>query len=249
MNLAETLLAPPLPEESVRERQSQIHREMLAHSPCLDAPDFTRIHPGDLDALCRAYDDRFFGGGIGQALAGCKLGFRLAPRMIRTGGATTRFRSRATDEISYQIAIAISVLFDSFREADRAISVCGVECRDRLEALQRIFEHELVHLSEQLCWDVSDCRASRFQEIAGRLFLHRTHTHSLITRQERAARAGIHCGSRVAFVFEGRRLSGRVNRITKRATVLVQDAAGELHSDGQRYKIYYVPLTWLEPIT
>ena len=89
--------------------------------------------------------------------------------------------------MTYEIAIASSMLFDSFREADRRITACGVECQDRLEALQRIFEHELVHLGEQLCWGASDCSAARFQEIAGRLFLHRAHTHNLITRRERAA--------------------------------------------------------------
>lgn len=248
MALAETLLAPPLPEESVRRRQQEIHRQALAQSRYLVAANFALIHPDDLAALYGAYDDRFFGGAIAQALAGRKLDFRLAPRMTRTGGTTTRYRSRETGQISYEIAIAIGMLFDSFREADRAVTVCGVECGDRLQALQRILEHELVHLSEQLCWDVSDCRAPRFQEIAGRLFLHRSHTHSLITRHERAVNAGIHCGSRVAFLFEGRRLIGRVNRITKRATVLVEDAAGTLHSDGQRYKIYYVPLSGLEPV-
>jgi hypothetical protein len=46
-----------------------------------------------------------------------------------------------------------------------------------------------------LCWKTSDCTAARFQEIAARHFLHRAHTHQLITRQERAADAGIRAGS------------------------------------------------------
>jgi hypothetical protein len=90
-----------------------------------------------------------------------------------------------------------------------------------MEALQRIFEHEIVHLIEQLCWGNSDCAAMRFHDIAQRLFLHRAHTHNIITRRERAAESGIRVGSRVAFSFEGQRLAGRVNRITKRVTVLV----------------------------
>jgi hypothetical protein len=35
---------------------------------------------------------------------------------------------------------------------------------------------------------------------------------------------------------------GLVNRITKRATVLVEDAEGQKYSDGLRYKTYYVPI-------
>ena len=50
------------------------------------------------------------------------------------------------------------------------------------------------------------------------------------------------------FTFEGRRLAGRVNRITKRATVLVEDPEGLNYSDGRRYKVFYVPISSLKPV-
>jgi hypothetical protein len=56
---------------------------------------------------------------------------------------------------------------------------------------------------------------------------------------------GFKAGQRVAFEFEGVRHEGILNRVTKRATVLVPDADGELMSDGQRYRRYYVPLRLL----
>jgi hypothetical protein len=146
----------------------------------------------------------------------------------------------------YEIAIAASLLFDSFGNGDRRIAVAGLECDNRLQAPQRIFEHELIHLVEQSCWQKSDCAAIRFQDIAARHFLHRGHTHSLVTRRERAAEAGIRIGSRVSFIFEGEELNGRVNRITERATVLMQDPDGVQFSDGSRYKTYYVPLVHLK---
>jgi hypothetical protein len=161
--------------------------------------------------------------------------------MTHAGGKTTRFTSRS-GEVSFEIAIAVSMLFDGFDREDRSVTVCGLPCEDRLQALQRIFEHEMVHLIEQLCWDSSNCRAGRFQDIARRMFLHRAHTHQLVTRRERAAESGIHVGSAVTFVFEDRQLTGRVNRITKRATVLVKDPDGRKYSDGSRYRKYYVPL-------
>jgi hypothetical protein len=125
--------------------------------------------------------------------------------------------------VSFEIAIAVRMLFDAFRDVDRQVSVCGQECGNRLQAMQRIFEHELVHLVEMLCWQESDCSAARFQDIAARLFLHRAHTHALVTRRERAARIGIRVGSRVSFDYDGRTHTGRVNRITQRVTVLVED--------------------------
>jgi len=57
---------------------------------------------------------------------------------------------------------------------------------------------------------------------------------------------GIRVGSRVRFEFEGQQLEGRVNRITQRATVLVEHTEGARYSDGRRYRKYYVPLGSLE---
>jgi hypothetical protein len=244
--LAAALLSLNRPEELIHSHAREIHQHVLAHSPHIRQPNFTSIHAGDLESLFTAYDERFLNALGRPALEGRKLRFRLAPRMTRAGGKTTQYRAHNGD-VSYEIAIAVSMLFDGFRDTDRRrITACGLECQDRLEALQRIFEHELVHLAEQLCWGHSDCTAARFQDIAGRLFLHRAHTHDLITRRERAADSGIRVGSHVTFTFEGRRLAGRVNRITKRATVLVEDPAGMTYSDGLRYKTYYVPIKWLE---
>jgi hypothetical protein len=150
--------------------------------------------------------------------------------------------------VRFEIAIASSILFDGFGERDRSVSVCGLECENRLEALQRVFEHELVHLVEQLCWHSSNCATPRFQNIATSIFLHSAHTHDLITRRERALISGVSIGSPVTFIFEGRRLIGRVNRITKRASVLVEDPDGVKFSDGPRYRTYYVPIASLELI-
>src|SRR4029077_9824489 len=130
-----------------------------------------------------AYDERFFGGLCRRAVNPAQLRFRLSTRMTKAGGTTTRFAS--STGAFYEIAISCGLLFDSFQSSDREITVCGRPCHNRLEALQRIFEHELVHLTEQICWENSDCAEERFQDIAARHFLHRTHTHQLITRQER----------------------------------------------------------------
>jgi hypothetical protein len=245
--LAFKVLSARLSEESIRQLVRQIEHDALSHSTYLREADFRTIHPRDLEFLFGAYDERFFGGLCRRTLEGRRLSFRLSPRMTRAGGRTTCFRSPA-GEVSYEISIAIGMLFDGFGEADRRVSVCGLECASRLEALQRIFEHEMVHLGEILCWGKSDCAARQFQDIAGRFFLHRAHTHDLITRRERAAVSGIRVGSRVTFLFEGQRLTGRVNRITKRASVLVADAEGMRYSDGFRYRKYYVPIAELRAV-
>jgi hypothetical protein len=70
----------------------------------------------------------------------------------------------------------------------------------------------------------------------------------MITRRERAAVSGIRPGARVKFDYEGRPMQGVVNRVTKRATVLVEDPGGIRYSDGKRYAKYYIPISWLELI-
>lgn len=243
--LADAVLSFQLPEEAIQGRQGQIHQAVLARSRFIRSANYTVIHPDDLELLFAAYDQRFLGGLCRHALGSHKLRFRLSPRMTKTGGTTARFRT-ADGDTFYEITVASSMLFEGFGQKDRPITVGGLECGNRLEALQRIFEHEFVHLIEQLCWQRSNCAAARFQDIARRLFLHRAHTHKLITRRERAAQSGIRVGSRVTFQFEGRSLTGQVNRLTKRATVLVEDPEGEGFSDGRRYRKYYVPLAHLQ---
>ncbi len=245
--LAEAAMSPRLPEELIAQRVAEIQRDLLAHSRHLRAVNFTAIHVADLEFLFNAYDSRFLDGLLRPALAGRPLTFHLSPRMTRAGGKTSRLRTRS-GEVRFEIAVASSMLFDAFADADRRVSVAGLECDNRLDALQRVLEHEIVHLIEQLCWGRSNCSARRFQDIAARVFRHRAHTHSLVTRQERASAVGIVVGSRVTFSFENRQLTGRVNRITKRATVLVEDPDGVRFSDGLRYKTFYVPIQWLKPV-
>lgn len=223
----------------------EIGRELLAASSWIDEPNFTAIHPDDLAFLFDAYDRRFLKGFARRRLTTGALMFRLSSRMTRASGKTTR-RVLADGGADYEIAVSTEILFNGFADGDPAVSVAGIPCANRLEALQRILEHEIVHLVEFLRTGESNCGAPPFQDLAHRLFRHRNHTHSLITRVERAAQRGIRVGSRVAFVYKGERLSGRVNRVTKRATVLVEDPRGERYSDGGRYRKYYVPLAGLE---
>ncbi len=52
----------------------------------------------------------------------------------------------------------------------------------------------------------------------------------------------------VSFKHEGKTFIGKVNRITRRATVLVADAQGQKYDDGKCYRKFYVPLSSLQTI-
>lgn len=228
-----------------------IYEEMLLQSKNIDEGNFTSMSGDDVQLLFDLYDDYFFAGRIRDVLNKTPISFRAAPRMTKVGGKTTHYFRNQPDGSrrtkSYEIAISSTLMFQTFEDVCRPIAVAGVLCGDRLEALQRVMEHELIHLLEILAWDDSQCSQRRFQEIAARFFRHTDHRHHLITQSERAAtRFGIRQGDRVRFESEGQVYVGRVNRITRRATVLVEDNAGQRFSDGKRYLKFYVPLPQLK---
>jgi hypothetical protein len=103
-----------------------------------------------------------------------------------------------------------------------------------------------LHLAEFLGWGRSNCRADNFHALSRRIFAHEGAFHDLITPREQARAAfNIHVGDHVSFELDGARHAGRVNRITRRATVLVENSGGKLYSDGKRYVTFYVPLPLL----
>ncbi|MFP6763691.1 MAG: hypothetical protein VB858_08735 [Planctomycetaceae bacterium] len=253
MELLRQIEGPRRSLDEIRELTQEIHDVLLAESKSVCEENFTSIHSNDLEHLFNLYDEFFFNSELGPATRrnNTPLTFRISKRMTRVGGTTTRYRhhQKRGPRWSYEIAISSTLLFSTFHDVNRTIEVTGIECRNRVEALLRIFEHELIHLTEMVAWGDSSCSQSRFQTLAFRHFAHTEATHQLITPSERAAhRFGIRPGDRVQFRVDGSRYEGFVNRITRRATVLVEDQNSPLYSDGKHYAKFYVPLSLLVPI-
>lgn len=253
MELMDFLSSTTRSKADIRSRLADIYSGLLGESRWIREGNFTSIHSRDLEFLFREYDRLFFDGLLASTTDrhGAPLSFRVSKRMTRVGGTTTKYRhrSRLTPKSSYEIAVSSTLLFSTFYDVDRPITVTGVLCRDRVECLQRIFEHELIHLTEMVVWDDSSCSKQRFQSLAFQFFTHTEATHQLITPGERAqTKFGIRPGDKVRFRVDGAQYEGFVNRITKRATVLVEDENSPLYSDGKRYARFYIPLGMLEPV-
>ncbi len=239
--------------EDITARTREIYDSVLRASPHIDHGNFTTIHPDDIARLFDLYDGLFLDGGCRQLIGDTRLEFRLSKRMTQAGGKASRRELRDPSgnivRTEYELVVSTTLLFQTFQEDHRAVVMSGIECRDRLEALQRVIEHEMTHLVEMLIWVDSSCSAPRFQSIANRFFGHTDHRHQLITPRERAfTKFGIKAGDRVSFRIDGQHYNGVVNRITKRATVLVEDASGVRYSDGKHYAKFYVPVGMLEQI-
>jgi hypothetical protein len=236
--------------ERISALTAEIHAQVLRESKHLDEPNFTSIHPDDLELLFAKYDRRFFDGQVREALGTTPLHFGLSRRMTSSGGKTARYSDRRIGQRWFEISASTTILFGCFDDDDhRPIVASGIVCRDRLDALQRVMEHEIVHLIEMLLWEKSSCSQSRFHSISLRFFGHTENRHQLITPREKAmVKFGIRPGTRVRFRFDGVEHTGIVNRITKRATVLVEDRRGMPYSDGKRYKKFYIPVQMLEAV-
>jgi hypothetical protein len=239
----------------VEDRASRIYQGTLTQSPQIREGNFTVIGTDDLERLFLWYDREFFRGRLGEMILEDEahpMAFRLSRRLVSAAGQTIRQvrrvqrDNRPAVKVDYEITISTTLLYNTFQDVERTVTVGGLVCRDRLESLQRIFEHELLHLAEFLGWGRSNCRADNFHALSRRIFAHEGAFHDLITPRETARAAfNIHVGDRVSFELDGNRYTGRVNRITRRATVLVENPRGKLYSDGKRYVTCYVPLPLL----
>ncbi|TWT74012.1 hypothetical protein [Allorhodopirellula solitaria] len=232
--------------------QARIHAEMLRLSRAIDRPNFRRVGRDDLVRLIHLMDEAFFESRVLPVAKAEGLDFKFSSRMTSAAGKlVTRYpNGHKNAPRTFELILSSTLLFQTFEDVNRPVTVTGRKCRDRLEALQRVAEHEMTHLIEMLIWNCGNCSQSRFQGIANAFFAHTDYQHDLITQRERAAaKFNIRVGDVVCFDSNGAKVVGRVNRITRRATVLVADPKGEQFSDGGRYTRWYVPLEQLRPVS
>lgn len=258
--IAQKVLQQTLPAAEIHRRQLRIHREVLELSRSMESSNFKRLDADDLRRMTMLYDREFFDSRLLATIGRQRMKFALSSRMTRIAGklvtqypdrqsklASGLARTSPRDTRQFAMVLSSTLLFQAFDDVDRPITVTGLRCTNRLEAMQRVCEHELVHLLEMFFWNDSSCSQCRFQDIAGRLFGHTEHSHDLITQRERAARNfGVRVGAYVRFRHEGKWIDGWVNRITRRATVLVEDPRGQRFNDGKHYVRFYVPVEQLK---
>ncbi len=237
--------------EEIDRLQQEIFDQTLLLSRTIDRPNFSRLSREDLMRMIRMYDERFFNGKVLPAAQSEGMNFSISSRMTKVAGklVTHYPDGNRGGRRQFELVLSSTLLFQTFEDADQQVEVTGRRCRNRLEAMQRVAEHELIHLVEMLIWNDGNCNEVRFQSIAKRYFAHTDYRHALITQRERALiKFNIRVGDIVRFAHDGKVISGRVNRITRRATILVASSKGQVFSDGERYIRYYVPLEKLQKV-
>ena len=181
--------------QEIEQKTGGIYRQILAESANLDRGNFQRIGAGDFRRLFELYDRHFFEGFFRDNYRE-KVSFRLSRRMTRSGGKTACLKRTG----AYEISLSTALIFQTFQEVAREVTVCGIPCRDRLEATMRILEHEIVHLLELIVFGASSCSSARFKRLSHNMFGHIDVTHRLVTQTELARKKfNLRGGDAVAF--------------------------------------------------
>jgi len=223
----------------IRRTNRKIYRQILRESENIDQGNFNAIAIKDFARLFELYDLHFFDRYFHNEYNG-KIFFRLSERMTKAGGKIAY--AKGTDV--YTIYLSTALIFQTFGGVTREVTVNGIVCQDRLEATMRILEHEIIHLLELVFFDSTSCSKPRFKQLSQNIFSHTEVTHRLVTQAELAQEQhNLRIGSTVSFEYGGETYRGIIARITKRATVMVRNRAGNFRDlQGDRYSKYYIPL-------
>ena len=223
----------------IRRTNRKIYRQILLESETIGQGNFNAIAVKDFARLFELYDLHFFDRYFHNKHNG-NIFFRLSERMTKAGGKIAY--AKGTD--IYTIYLSTALIFQTFGGVTREVTVNGIVCHDRLDATMRILEHEIIHLIELVFFDSTSCSKPRFKRLSQNIFGHTAVTHRLVTQAELAQEQhNMGVWSTVSFEYGGETHRGIISRITKRATVMVRDRAGDFRDlQGARYSKYYIPL-------
>lgn len=229
-------------------KRSEICDMLILESQNIKSHTISSISVTDLKLIFELYDRHFFGNWFKEK---CKsrLKFSLSRRMTKSAGLTIcpkNIDKIKPEELVIEIRIGVDFFFQ-YGLIEGSKTVCGIRTENSLQALLLVFEHEICHAIEFILYKSSKCSGSRFKTIANNIFGHTDSYHKLPThRQIASQKFGLNIGDAVNFTFDGRKMSGFIYSINKRATVMVKDKNGNLFDRyGNRYSKYYVPINML----
>lgn len=234
--------------EEIKYKRNQVAELLMAQSAHVKGSDISAVSNHDLQLLFAGYDQVFFENWFKESFPGI-LQFSFSRRMTRSAGKTYYPKDAdpaRPESLVIQVKISLDMIF-AYGAVENSNRVGGITTRSSLEALQVVFEHELIHVIEFIHFQQSSCRKNRFKVLAYHLFGHTESFHCLPTsRQIAHEKLGLTIGDRVVFPVEGRLVEGLLYGVHKRAVVMVPDKKGNyVDKQGRRCTKYYVPLSIL----
>lgn len=238
-------------DETIKTKRKAVTEGLLKESTNINSGKIECISVLDLCILYEHYDKNFFNNWFKNNFKGQIL-YELSRRMTKSAGITKcpkNISQMRLEQVRIIICIGVEFFF-RFDHLEGSKIVCGIEAHNSLEALQIVFEHELIHALEFLMFHTSNCNGQRYKDTAKNIFNHTQSHHQMPTNRKIASeKLGINIGDKVQFLFEDKRLNGYVANICKRATVMAVNSNGTyVDKKGIRYIKYYVPLEGLEKL-
>ena len=230
-------------KEEIIEKRNAVRNKFIIKSKNVNTGDIQCMSNEDLKILFDLYDEEFFHDYFSRSFKG-SLTFSLSTRMTSAAGKTIysrKIKQLQEAEEFYEIRMGIKFFFQYYKvERDKIVS--GINTKDSLEAFQIVFEHELCHLIELHLYKESSCKKLRFKTMVNRIFAHTEVYHQLPSQKEIISENyGFKIGQKVSFVNEGKKYSGFIYKINKRATVMVKDKKGTYRDrEGNTYAKWYV---------
>ena len=133
----------------------------------------TKMSSNELHTLFKRYDELCFDKDIQKYMKDAKYSLRF-----KTNGEDT-FTTEGIC-INRVCNYTVTIPTEYFKNVNGVTIVAGHQCKDQLECLQRVIEHELVHLLIfMFCGDpfVTDQHGPLFMKMANDLFGHTDHRH------------------------------------------------------------------------
>lgn len=220
--------------KEIIKRRNNIRNKFIIKSKNVNSGNIQCMSNQDIKILFHLYDEEFFQDYFRVNLKE-NITFSLSTRMTSAAGKTIyrrKIKLLNEEEKTYEIRMGIKFFFQ-YDKVERDKIVSGINTMDSLEAFQIVFEHELCHLMEFNLYGESSCKRRRFKIMVNNIFAHTEVYHHLPSQKEIISKDyGLELGQSVCFVNEGKKYSGFIYKINKKAIVMVKDKMGTFR-DGQ----------------
>lgn len=215
-----------------------IRRKLISDSifPQLKYPVLINQH---LEQLFSWYDYYFFNNMISYALkkSNGKIIFELSNRLTKTGGTYTR-----DGLFTYLIKISSYKLNQLTPQNISNVTAQGLHPKDRVEALQLIFEHELIHVIISIFTNEIESHGQLFKDLAFNLFGHTKITHGITDtalsqlnpdQKQMKNKDDFHLNQIVYFIYKDQKLAGKIIKLNrKRAKINTEKGVFNVSYDG-----------------
>ena len=238
-------------DADIRNRRKYIHDELTENHNF--AANFSSFTAKNLNDMFQLYDDIFFGGQIAQKLrdTNSQLSFKVTKGgKAKTAGWCQTRKGYGTSKCFITMSFPMGLYGKMFTKEEKSLHANGIFCVDRLNCLQVVFEHELMHALMDLYGytnKISKGRGKAIYSAHGYLFKcmvksyfgHTDIKHNLLGEDatHMIKKSDIRKGMEVSFAGRGMKYIGIVEKLNPK-TVVITVTMPKIHT-GKKMMVPY----------